>query len=75
MMIRMLRIEADGLTLDDIAALRERHNIVDMPGFVTVLNARKVDNQIIWSTRRMKEGYWKTLQAREPMAAAMPVAA
>lgn len=58
----MLRIEADGLTLEDIADLRERHSIVDKPGFVTVLNARKVGEQIVWSIERMKEGYWRTLQ-------------
>lgn len=72
----MLRIEADGLTLDDIAQLRERHGIVDRPGFVTVLNARMVDRQIVWSTSRMKEGYWKTLQAeRKKTAEPAPAAA
>lgn len=63
----MLRIEADGLTLDEIAQLRERHGIVDRPGFMTILNARKVDDRIVWSTERMKKGYYRTLQsAKKP---------
>ena len=58
----MLRIEADGLTLEDIADLRARHDIVDLPGFVTKLSARKLDGQIVWSIQRTKEGYRQTLR-------------
>lgn len=71
----MLRIEADGLTMNEIAELRARHGIEPEQGFVKVLHARKVDQQIVWSTQRMKEGYWKTLQTEKKTAETTPVAA
>lgn len=71
----MLRIEADGLTMDEIAELRARHGIEPEQGFVKVLHARKVDQQIVWSTQKMKEGYWKTLQARKTAESPVPIAA
>ncbi len=62
----MLRIEAHNMTAEELEELRRDHDIVDRPGFVTILNARKVDDaQIVWSMRRMKEGYWHTLQAQK----------
>lgn len=63
----MLFIHAHDMTADELGELRERHDIVDRPGFVTVLNARKVEGRIVWSQTRMKQGYWETLQSRQKM--------
>lgn len=57
----MLFIEAHNMTADELSELRVRHDIVDRPGFVTKLHARKVENRIVWSITRMKEGYERTL--------------
>jgi hypothetical protein len=64
----MLFIEAHDMTADELADLRTRHDIVDRPGTVTTLHARKVGEQIVWSIQRMKQGYWNTLQERRKKA-------
>lgn len=71
----MLVIDAPDLSPAELDELRKDHDIVDRPGCVTVLNARKVDERIVWSTTRMKEGYWRTLQAERKNAEPMPAAA
>ncbi len=44
----MLFVEAHNMTADELSELRARHDIVDRPGFVTKLLARKVENRIVW---------------------------
>lgn len=60
----MLFVEAHDMTAEELNELRVRHDIVDRPGFVTKLHARKIENRIVWSITRMKEGYYKTLGLR-----------
>lgn len=60
----MLFIEAHDMTADELNEWRARQNIVDRAGFVTTVRARKVDNMIVSSIERMKEGYWHTLRAK-----------
>lgn len=61
----MLFVEAHNMTADELSELRARHDIVDTPGFVTKLHARKVENRIVWSITRIKEGYYRTLAEQE----------
>jgi len=61
----MLFIEAHDMTADELADLRARHDIGVTPGIVTKLTARKVENRIVWSITRMKEGYKQTLHKQE----------
>ena len=64
----MLFVEAHNMTAEELSELRARHDIVDRPGFVTKLLARKVENRIVWSISRMKEGYYRTLGVQEEKA-------
>lgn len=57
----MLRIEAVGVTSEELADLRARHDIVVQPGYVTTVTARKIDGQIVWSIRRTKDVVRKAL--------------
>ncbi len=61
----MLFVEAHDMTADELAELRQRHDIGVTPGYVTKLTARKVENRIVWSITRIKEGYYKTLGTQE----------
>gem|GEM_PF-5600156 len=51
----MLFLEAVGVTSQELAELRARHDIDVRPGYVTKLIARKVDGQIVWSIQRTKD--------------------
>jgi protein-L-isoaspartate O-methyltransferase len=51
----MLFIRADGMTIDEVAELRQRHDLGVSPGYVTTVEARKVEDRIVWSVRRIKK--------------------
>lgn len=69
----MLFVEAHNMTAGELSELRERHDIGVQPGYVTKLTARKVENRIVWSITRIKEGYHKTLGVREERVDEKPI--
>ena len=73
--MKMIFIEAHDMTAEELNEWRSRQDIVDRAGYVTTVRARKVDNMIVSSIERMKEGYWKTLQAQKKSDVSEPVAA
>lgn len=66
--VMMLRVEAHNMTAEELDALKRDHNLVDHPGVMTLVRARKVDGTIIWSMRRMQKNAWETLQAERKKA-------
>jgi hypothetical protein len=71
----MLFVEATGMTADELNEWRARQDIVDRVGYVTTVRARKVDNMIVSSIERIKEGYWHALQSKRKEAASLPATA
>ena len=71
----MLFVEAHDMSAEELAELRARHDIGVVPGYVTKLTARKVENRIVWSITRIKEGYYKTLGTTEELSEATVLAA
>jgi hypothetical protein len=67
----MLFIRADGMTIDEVAELRQRHDLGVSPGYVTTVEARKVEDRIVWSVRRIK----KTLEQPKAEPQNMVIAA
>ncbi len=61
----MLFVEAHNMTAEELGELRARHDIGVQPGYVTKLTARKIENRIVWSITRIKEGYYKTLGTQQ----------
>ncbi len=66
----MLFIHADGLTIDEVAELRQRHDLGVSPGYVTTVEARKVEDRIVWSVRRIKKTLEQPAKETERVAIA-----